>query len=239
MLTRLSKLLLVSCVFLAALAQSVGAEVLHFTGDASGHTDEFQMNSPWLLDWSARVPSKLQCNYEPGTKDGTPGLPCNLELRLYDVAAGKFVGTIAQFEGEGRGHKLFHEAGSYRIDVVSQHVTWELKVEPIAANQAARLEELTEKGPSLEDRSMVIARQVAEDSFVSWRPVDDATLLLFAEDETTGYQVTFSPPCPGLGKAKALSFVTAYTTDDKLYDSILLDNNTRCYFARVVPTVFD
>ena len=142
MLTRLSKLLLFSCFFFVALMQTAGAEILHFAGDKSGQTDDFEMDSPWLLDWSARVPSKLQCNYDPGTEDGTPGLPCNLELRLYDVTAGKFVGTIAQLEGEGRGYKLFDEAGSYRIDVVSRHVAWNLKVEPIAADQAARLKEL-------------------------------------------------------------------------------------------------
>ena len=35
-------------------------------------------------------------------------------------------------------------------------------------------------------------RQVADDAFESWRPVDDETLLLIAEDRTTGYRVSFS-----------------------------------------------
>jgi hypothetical protein len=64
-------------------------------------------------------------------------------------------------------------------------------------------------------------------------------LLLFSEDESSGYRVTFSPACPGLSKATALSFVTAFESGVESYNSILLDNGTRCFFNRVVPTVID
>ena len=65
------------------------------------------------------------------------------------------------------------------------------------------------------------------------------TLLLFAADKVHGYRVMFSPACPGLSNAKALSFVTEFDQGVESYNSILLDNGTRCYFNRVVPTVFD
>ena len=65
------------------------------------------------------------------------------------------------------------------------------------------------------------------------------TLLLFAADKVHGYRVMFSPACPGLSNAKALSFVTEFDLGVESYNSILLDNGTRCYFNRVVPTVFD
>ena len=82
-------------------------------------------------------------------------------------------------------------------------------------------------------------RQVEASAFNSWRPVDNGTLLLFAEDKAHGFRVTFSPPCPGLADATALSFVTSFETSAQSFDSILLDDGTQCYFERVVPTVFD
>ena len=239
MLTRISSLIVAVLVTCVMVALPASAQSIRFAGAGSEQTDVFDMDGPWLLDWNTRTPSGLPCNYEPGTKDGTPGVPCNFELRLFDAGTGDFVGTVVQLEGEGRGHKLFELAGSYRFDVVARHLRWELLVVPVDEARAAKLKEMTRKGPSLEDRSMAAARQVARDSFVSWRPVDDATLLLFAEGDVTGYRVTFAPPCPGLAEATALSFVTSFSTDDKLYDSILLDDGTRCYFDRVVPTVMD
>jgi hypothetical protein len=228
---------LVTCVLIALPAT---ADDLHFTGDKAGQTGVFMMDGPWVLDWSARSPSKLPCNYQIWSKDSSSGLPCNFELRLFDAASGGYVGTIAQLEGEGRGYKLFEKAGSYRIDIVSQHVAWELLVKPITQERAAKLKALTDQGPTLADRSAAAAREVAEGTFASWRPVDDNTLLLFAEDETTGYRVTFTPGCTGLANVTALSFVSASSAGGiERFDSILLDDGTQCYFDRVYPTVFD
>jgi len=230
-------ILLATCILIASPAS---AEDLRFTGDATKQTDVFSMEGPWVLDWSARSPSKLACNYEIWSKDGAAGLPCNFELRLFDATSGDYLGTIAQLEGEGRGYKLFEKPGDYRIDVVSQYVVWELLVKPITEERAAKLKELTDKGPTLEDRSAAAAREVAEDTFVSWRPVDDETLLLFAEDASTGYKITFTPGCTGLSDAKSLSFVSASGTGGiERFDSILLEDGTQCYFDRVYPTVFD
>ena len=228
---------LVTCIFVAWPAN---AEDLRFTGDASDKTDAFSMDGPWLLDWSARSPSRLPCNYQIWSKDGTEGLPCNFELRLLDADSGDYVGMIAQLEGEGRGYRLFEAAGNYRIDVVSQHVTWELLVKPVTEERAARLKALTESGPTLEDRSMAAAREVAGNTFTSWRPIDDSTLLLFTDDGVSGYRVTFTPACTGLAGATALSFVSASSAGGiERFDSILLDDGTQCYFDRVIPTVFD
>jgi hypothetical protein len=104
---------------------------------------------------------------------------------------------------------------------------------------AGEIKARTEKGLSLEARSVAASRQVTAGSFQSWRPVDDETLLLFSGDEASGYRVTFAPACPGLSAAKALSFVTNFDKGVESYNSILLDDGTRCYFNRVVPTVFD
>ena len=240
MFVRLSHFLIISlftCIFAAWPAL---ADDLRFAGDATDTTDVFTMDGPWVLDWSARSPSRLPCNYEVWSKDGKAGLPCNFELRLFDAKSGEHLGTIAQLEGEGRGYKLFGNAGTYRIEIVSQHVKWELLVKPITEERAAKLKALTEAGPTLEDRSVAAAREVPDGSFASWRPVDDKTLLLFAEDGKTGYRITFTPGCTGLAQATALSFVSASSAGGiEHYNSILLDDGTQCYFDRVYPAVFD
>jgi len=239
MFMRLSHLSFVSLVTCILVASPVNAADLRFTGDASGKTDIFEMDGPWVLDWSARSPSKLPCNYQIWSKDGTTGLPCNFELRLVDATTGDFVGTIAQLEGEGRGYKLFEKPGDYRIEIDSQYVVWELLIEPITEERAAKLKDLTLHGPTFEDRSIAAAREVAETAFASWRPVDDQTLLLFSEDGAAGYRVTFSPTCTGLANAKSLSFVSASSAGGiERFDSILLDDGTQCYFDRVIPSVF-
>jgi len=46
-------------------------------------------------------------------------------------------------------------------------------------------------------------------------------------------------PCPGLTSAKALSFVSPAGMPGNEYDSVLLDDGTRCYFDRVIPTIIE
>lgn len=232
----------IATVVLLVVANAAGAaddESLFFTGNETGHTDNFEMDGPWLLDWSIRSKTKLSCHFAIWANEDSKGQPCNFEMRLVDADAGDYVGTIAQLEGTGRGFKLFEQPGNYRIDVVAQNVIWEVLVKPVNEQVAAELKARTETGPPLEARALATSRRVAEASFASWRPVDDTTLLLFGEDETRGYRVTFSPPCPGLSAATALSFITVFDTGVESYNSILLDDGTRCYFSRVTPTVFD
>jgi hypothetical protein len=174
------------------------------------------------------------------TKSSDDTLPKIFELRLYETGSGEFVGTIVETRDTGSSRKMFEKAGSYRIDVVAQHLDWTLQITPVPATEASRLKRHSEGRPTIEDSSRVFARQVSEDSFESWRPVDDQTLLLFAKDESRGFRVTFAKPCEGLAQATALMFVSAgYGSGGELYDAILLDDGTHCPFERVVPTVFD
>ena len=226
MLTRIPGLFLVALTLYANAATSADADAVRFTGDQSERTAIFEMDGPWLLDWTVRNKTET-------------ALPTNFEMRLHDADSGKFVGTIVQLEGTGRGLKLFENAGSFQIEIVAQNLLWDLQIETVDPQEAERIKRLSEDGPSLDDMAKRKARQVAEGSFSSWRPVDDETLLLFAEDDATGYRILFSPACPGLTEAKALSFVTAFDGGIENYDSILLDDGTRCYFKSVVPTIFD
>ena len=82
----------------------------------------------------------------------------------------------------------------------------------------------------------------ALDQVVHHQPVGEVhllPLLLFAGDEATGFRISFDPPCPGLSDAKALSFVSVTGSGPERFDSIMLEDGTRCYFRRVVPSVFD
>ncbi len=63
--------------------------------------------------------------------------------------------------------------------------------------------------------------------------------MLFADDEPRGFRITFSSTCKGLNHATVLSFISAGYSGTELYDSIMLEDGTRCSFSRVVPTVFD
>ena len=226
MLTRIPGLFLIALTLYANAATPADVDAVRFTGNESERTTIFEMGGPWLLDWSGRNKTET-------------ALPTNFEMRLHDADSGKFVGTIVQLEGTGRGLKLFENAGSFQIEVVAQNLLWDLQIETVDPQEAERIKRLSEDGPSLDEMAKRKARQVADGSFSSWRPVDDETLLLFAEDDNTGYRVSFSPACPGLTEAKALSFVTAIDGGIDNYDSILLDDGTRCYFKSVVPTIFE
>jgi hypothetical protein len=221
---RLPIILITALVLTTSAAQPADESDFRFTGDTSDRTAVFETSGPWLLDWSIRKKS---------------GLPTNFEMRLFAADTGEFIGTIAQLEGVGRGLKLFEDAGSFQIQVVAQNLIWDLHIEVVDPETAADTKRLAEVGLSLEDKSKKLARRIPEGSFRSWRPVDDETLLLFAEDGYSGFRVTFEPPCPGLAEATALSFVTALNNGMDDFNSVLLDDGTRCFFKRVFPTVFE
>lgn len=198
---------------------------LRFSGNESGRTPVFERPGPWMLDWAT-------------TSEDT--LPKIFELRLYNADSGEFVGTITEVRETGSSRKMFEESGRYQIEVVSQHLDWTLQITPVPAAEAGLLKRRSEGRPTIEDSSQVFARQVSEDSFESWRPVDDGTLLLFAKDESHGFRVTFPKPCKGLAQATVLMFVSAgFGSGGELYDAIMLDDGTHCAFERVIPTVFD
>jgi hypothetical protein len=54
-------------------------------------------------------------------------------------------------------------------------------------------------------------------------------------DYGVAWRISFSPNCPGLKAATAISFVTPVVDGADEYDSILLEDGTRCYFNSVTP----
>ena len=211
---------------LAGMMFTVRAETLaRFEGDSNERTPVFEPSGPWMLYWYTQ-------------SDNT--LPKTFELRLYEADSGKYVGTIIQQRIIANGKKLFEKPGTYRVDVVAGNLDWTLVVSGVSGEQAARLVRESQGQSTLDDTAGRHARQVAEASFRSWRPVDEENLLLFAADETRGFRVTFDVPCKGLEQATALTFVSSgIGPDGDLFESIMLDDGTHCRFAKVVPTVFD
>jgi hypothetical protein len=206
----------------AAFAASAGT-LVRFEGNGNERTPVFEPASPWMLYWYTQSDNIL---------------PKTFELRLYEADSGKYLGTIIQQRIIANGEKLFEDPGRYQVDVVAGNLDWTLVVSELAAEKAAQLIRESKGQPTLEDSAGRYARQVAESSFESWRPVDDTTLLLFAADESRGFRVSFEVPCKGLKDASELIFVSS-GSDGALYDSIMLDDGTHCAFAQVVPTVFD
>ena len=218
------KALLIALLLCAGAAWA--SEVLvRFDGSSNARTPVFEPPGAWMLDWSTR-------------SDNT--LPKLFELRLFDRDTGEFVGTVVQVRELASGRKLFEDGGRYQVDVVAANLDWSLLVSLVESAEAGRLKRRSEGESTIQDTTTAYARQVSEDSFASWRPVDDQTLLLFAAGNTHGFRVTFATPCRGLSQATALLFVSAgYGSGGEIYDAVMLDDGTHCTFERVIPTVFD
>ncbi len=214
---------IIALLLCGILSPAFGDEVIRFTGTENQRTPVFETGGPWLLYWSVRSEFPEMARFE---------------IRVYDASAGEFLGTV-QHEGPGGGRRLFNEGGSYSIHVVAEALTWDIEITETERGRAAELERASEGRTTLGDAASAEARRVPADAFASWRPVDDSTLLLFSSDEASGFRVYFAEPCTGLARATALSFVSQPGGGPERYDSILLEDGTRCYFDRVVPSVFD
>jgi hypothetical protein len=208
----------------AALTVEAGT-LVRFEGNDNTRTPVFEPGTPWMLYWYTQSDNAL---------------PKTFELRLYDADSGEYLGTVIQQRIIANGEKLFEDPGRYQVDVVAGNLDWTLVVSEVSAEKAAQLIRESKGQPTIDDTAARYARQVAESSFESWRPVDEQTLLLFAADETQGFRVSFEIPCRGLTDASALTFVSSgMGPDGELYDSVMLDDGTHCAFAKVIPTVFD
>ena len=215
--TFVSAILIFSMSLLSGLA---AADVQKLSGKDNGMPPAFTVDGPWTLGWEARSDALDLAS---------------IELRLRQGMTGEFIGMIAEVKGTGTGLKLFENSGTFQVVVVGTLVEWDIEIEEISEELAASMKRSAEGQPSLLDSVRKASRLVPEGSFESWRPQGDEKLLLF-DDDRAGWRVSFSPACPGLAAATAISFVmTADGGNVGQYDSILLDDGTRCYFERVVP----
>ncbi len=214
----ISAILMTTLVLLGSVAT---ADVQKLSGKDNGKSPAFTVDGPWTMDWSARSEFPLLAS---------------IDMRLHDGTTGEFIGMLVEIKGTGRGLKVFENAGTFQVVVVGTFVEWDIEIQEISAEQAVSLKRSAEGRPSLLDSVKRTSRRVPAGSFKSWRPQDDENLLLF-DDHGIGWRVSFSPACPGLQSATAISFVTPAGDGLGEYDSIMLDDGTRCYFDRVIPAV--
>ena len=204
-----------------AASTTASGEDWRFDGDGSGRSGAFETDGPWLLDWHATA--------------RTTGLTI-FELRLHDGETGEFLGKVVELRDTGSGKRLFEDAGVYELRVVGREIDWQLLVTVVSEERAGELRRTALGETTLEDAGRAALKRVPEDGFESWRPESDEILLLF-HPSGHGFRVEFVEPCPGLAEATAISFVSSVSGPVDEYDSILLDDGTRCYFARAVPTI--
>lgn len=205
------------------IASAADTDRVRFDGEGNGRTAVFEIDGPWMLDWSLH--------------SDAPSLAV-FEMRLHEGASGDFIGRLMELHGTGNGLKLFEQGGTFQIAIVASHVAWELEISELSEEQAAQMKRLSAGEPTLQDSAKAALRLVREGTFNEWRPDGNSALLLFDSDGM-GWRATFAQPCPGLASATVISFVTPAIGSMEDYDSILLDDGTRCYFDRVIPTLLE
>lgn len=213
-------LVLAMCLFFVLPSSAADLEplVARFTGQGAQKTDEFDVKGPWLLDW--------QVNSE------FPDLATTV-VRLEEAGTLATVGIVAGFHGVGRGLKVFHDSGTFRIDISGENMEWIFEFHEISGSWATRLEQMTRSARSDRAHSGVLGNQVVPGSFSGWHAEADEVRTLIGTGKTS-FRVSFGPTgCSGLGAAKTLCFVTPDNGPQSVYDSILLENGTRCYFDKV------
>lgn len=218
MTIRIAGILLTSMLF----ANNAAADAITLSGKDTAKPPVFSVTGPWTMDWSARSEFPLLAS---------------IEIRLHDGETGEFIGDVAEIKGTGSGLKLFEDEGSFQVAVVGTFVEWDITVQEIDEAQAASLKRSATQGTTMVESARRASRSVPEGSFQSWRPEGNQRLLLF-DDDGIGWRVSFSAVCPGLDSATGLSFVMAADDGDLgQYDSILLDDGTRCHFSEVLPNL--
>jgi hypothetical protein len=212
---RLSFLLLALCVTNAMADDPLGV----YRGSGSAVTAPFSVAGPWTLDW--RVMSEF-----PELAQAT--------IRLADAETGDFIAELAQVTGTADGYRLFPEGGEYRFDVIGVEVDWELIVEETDPETAARLLAGNTGGQTGRAPNEMLSDDLS--SFSGWSAEDARTLILVTKAGALNVRIRLRADCPGLTEAASVSFVAPMLKDSESYDSILLEDGTRCYFESVSPT---
>jgi len=213
-------LFVIACLVATVFAAIAGAEPgsVKFSGHDSSTTKDFEVRAPWLLDWQV--------------KSEFPEL-ATFVLRLEDAASGQLLGIVTDFAGTGRGLKLFRKSGSFRLETIGQNADWSVEITEISEAWADRLEHMPKAADQERRRAAMSEKQVSVNSFSGWRAKNDQTLILIGAGEV-GFRISFGAGgCPGLAAAKTISFVTPDKGALSVYDSILLEDGTRCYFDQV------
>jgi hypothetical protein len=94
----------------SALAEKL---VREFAGSRSLYTADFQVNNPWLIDWSVN-------SHNPRKMD--------ISVTLINVKTDSHAGSVVQTTREGDGLRLMNESGVFRFRVDAEETYWAIKV---------------------------------------------------------------------------------------------------------------
>ncbi len=114
--------LLVLVAFITTATAAHGKELVRkFTGSRSTETVEFEVRSPWLLDWwvNGEYPQML-----------------GLEVSLIDARTGQHAGYVLKTKHQGSGVRLFDQDGRFRLKIDATMSNWVLKVEQLTRKEA-------------------------------------------------------------------------------------------------------
>ncbi len=193
-----------------------------FTGSGPGRTSEFTVDGPWRIDWEATSATPLTAAFYTD---------------LIDVENARHLGYITQVRGTGTGSVLVEQGGTFRIGVSGCHADWQIDVVELSQAEAAALEPAAAgEAPAQPSRlALRPPNMVAAGSFSGWRAVAADRLELATADADLVLVVQLTGECPGLQQSEKLLFVTPASGATDMYDSVLLDDGTQCYFASVSP----
>ena len=121
MTQRLFSILFLSALITAATSAHGKELVQKFSGSRSTETVEFEVRSPWLLDWwvNGEYPQML-----------------GLEVSLIDAGTGRHAGYALKTKHPGNGVRLFDQSGVYRLKIDATMANWVLKVEQLTREEA-------------------------------------------------------------------------------------------------------
>jgi len=106
--------------FIPGGALQAGELVRQFSGDRSTQTAEFEVESPWLIDW--RVNSDF---------------PNSMGVSVVLLnASGAYEGLVFKTKAPANGVRLIRESGRYSFKVDATVANWIIKVEQLTAAEA-------------------------------------------------------------------------------------------------------
>ena len=116
--------MVISMVVALAFSPAVWASSLvkKFSGTRSTTTMEFEVESPWVLDWRVNgdYPSML-----------------GIDVSLIQAGTGAYSGYVLKTKYPGNGVRLIRESGRFQLQVSSSMANWTFKILQLTEEEAA------------------------------------------------------------------------------------------------------
>lgn len=120
--TTLTRLLAACLIALVLTPVAQAAEtVAEFKGERSIQTAEFEVDSPWILDWRVT---------------GEYAREMAVDVSLIEAGTSAHQGNVLKTKNPGNGVRLFMQSGKYYFRVDSTLASWTLKVEQLTREEA-------------------------------------------------------------------------------------------------------